>query len=83
MKTITKVVEDISIAVGVVLGVQQIETILGIVLLIFQIGLILFKVIRSLIEHIKKKDLDGIEQDLQDGIEQIEHLTDKDKDGEQ
>ena len=83
MKTITKVIEDVSIAVGVVLGVQQIETILGIILLVFQIGMILFKVTRSIIDHIKKKDLDGVEQDLQDGIDQIEHLTGKDKhDGE-
>lgn len=79
--TISKVLEDVSIAFGVVLGVNQIETILGIVLLVFQIGLIIFKCVRSIVEHVKKKDLDGIEKDLEDASKQIEDLSDKKKDG--
>ena len=81
MKTFTNVIENISIALGVSLGIAQIETILGIILLVFQIILILFKCGRSIYLHVKNKDVDGIQNDLEDTIKQIEHL--KDKDGKQ
>lgn len=81
MKTISKVIEDVSIVLGVSLGIAQIETILGIVLLVFQIGLIIYKLIRSIIDKIKKKDYDGIENDIKNATDEIEKLTPKDKDG--
>ena len=82
MKNITNVMEDVSIGLGITLGISEIKTILGIVLLVFQIVLIIYKMVRAIIKKIKNKDYDGVEQELNDGIHQIEeHLKDKSEDG--
>ena len=81
MKNTTNILEDISIVFGVTIGIAQIESILGIIILVFQIILILYKFVRTIINRIKNKDYDGIEKDIKDTTEQLEHLSDKDKDG--
>lgn len=81
MKNVTNILEDVSIVFGVTIGVTQIESILGIIILVFQIVLILYKGTRKIIEKIKKKDLDGIEEDLKETTDELEKLSNKDKDG--
>lgn len=76
-KNVLDVVESISIALGVVVSIETIYTILGIVLLAFQIGLILYKVIKSIVEHAKHKEYDEIEHDIEKGIEDIENVIEK------
>ena len=73
--------EDVSIVFGVTIGIAQIETILGIIVLAFQIILILYKCGMKIYEHIKNKDVKGIETDLKETIDELENLSDKNKDG--
>ena len=64
---------------GISVSLPQIETILGIVILVFQIVLILWKVGRKIYDHFKNKQYDKIEEDLNDGISQIEDLKNRNK----
>ena len=81
MKNITNILEDVSIVFGVTIGLSQIQTILGIIVLAFQCILIIYKCCVRIYNHAKKKDLDGIEQDLEETIDALENLSDKDKNG--
>ena len=73
--------EDVSIVFGVTIGLSQIQTILGIIILVFQIVLIIYKCVMKIYEHIKNKDAKGIETDLKETIDELEKLSEKDKDG--
>ena len=81
MKNITNILEDVSIVFGVTIGISQIETILGIIVLTFQIILILVKCGNKIYHHIKDKDVKGVETDLQETIDELEKISDKNKDG--
>lgn len=72
------VVENASIVLGVTISLQTIYSILGIILLIFQIGLIVYKVVRSIVEHAKNKEYDKIENDIESGINDIQNVVNKD-----
>lgn len=76
------IVEDVLIVAGVGLSLVDLQTIMGIILLAVQLGLILFKGIRKILESIKKKDADGVEQGLNDIKDEIESITPKDKSGD-
>ena len=71
------IIENISIALGISLSLTQIQTIMGIVLLAFQIGLILTKVIIKLVQHIKAGKLDEAVKDIEDAQEEIKDATKK------
>ena len=81
VKNITNIMEDVSIVFGVTIGLSQIQTILGIIILVFQIILIIYKCGLKIYERIKNKDAKGIETDLKETIDELEKLSDKDKDG--
>ena len=66
---------------GVTIGLSQIQTILGIVVLTFQCVLIIYKCVRNIIKHVKEKDADGVQKDLEETIDALENLSEKDKDG--
>ena len=76
------IVEDVLIVAGVGISLVDLQTIMGIILLAVQLGLILFKGIRKILESIKKKDADGVEQGLNDIKDGIESITPKDKSGD-
>ena len=80
MKT-SNLLEDVSIVFGVTIGLAQIETILGIIILSFQILLIGYKMIRNIIKDVKNRDYDSIEEDIKDATDKLNKLTNKDKDG--
>ena len=80
MKNIN-IIEDVSIVFGVTIGLSQIQTILGIVVLVFQCVLIIYKCVRNIIKHVKEKDADGVQKDLEETIDALENLSEKDKDG--
>ena len=80
MKNIN-ILEDVSIVFGVTIGLSQIQTILGIIVLTFQVLLIIYKCVVRIINHAKNKDVNAIQKDLEETIDDLEKLSDKDKDG--
>ena len=81
VKNVTNILEDVSIVFGVTIGLSQIQTILGIIVLSFQVILIIFKCVMKIIGHVKNKDVAAIEHDLEETIESLENLSDKNKNG--
>lgn len=57
-------VENCLVGVGLAMGIANIETMLGIILVCIQIAIILGRTIVAIIDKIKKKDYNGIEEDL-------------------
>lgn len=72
------VVENTSIVLGVAISLETIYSVMGIILLAFQIGLIVYKVIKSIVTHVKHKEYDKIEEDIEHGISEIQNVVDKD-----
>ena len=70
------VVDNVLIVCGVTIALVDIQTILGIIILAFQVILIIYRLVRGIIEHYKNKEYDKIETDIQNGIEQIQNLSD-------
>lgn len=75
-------IENISIALGVSVGINQIESVLGIILLVFQIILLTCKLFTKLKVRIKEidtalttGDLDVVDDILEDVEEHIENYV--------
>ena len=68
--------EDCLIASGVTISLIDLQTILGIIILSFQIVLILFKVGKRIYNAIKKKDINEIENAFKDGVEDLQNISD-------
>lgn len=56
---------------GITLGISQIESVLGIILLIFQVALILWKTVSAIIKAIKTKDESIIDEGLEETIDSL------------
>ena len=69
--------EDVLIIGGIAIGISQIYTILGIIILSLQIILILYKFGYRIYELIKKKKYDEIDDVIEDTTHQLEQLSDK------
>lgn len=78
MKSIN-IIEDVLIVGGVALSLTNIYTIMGIVLLSFQIVLILVKAGIKIYQHIKNGKMDEAVKDIEDAQKEIEDVTKKDK----
>lgn len=76
MKQIS-IVEDVLIVFGVSLSLTQLYTIMGIVLLAFQIGLIIAKVVIKVVQHVKAGKLEEAVKDIEEGQKEIEDATKK------
>ena len=74
---VLNILEDVTIAGGVAIGISTIETILGIIILSVQILIILYKAITKIIELVKKKKYDEIDDALEETKDQLEDLKDK------
>lgn len=72
-------VENVLIILGTTFGIQQIESILGIVILILQVLLVLYKVGYKVYLKIKEKKYDEIDDVVEEGIDNIEDLTNKER----
>ncbi len=74
--TLINKLEDISLVLGISLGLTQIETLLGIIILGFQLVLILFKCFRSLYNTIKSKKytIEDLENIIKGTTEDLEKL---------
>lgn len=82
-------IENCLVGVGLAMGIGNIETILGIVLVCIQICIILGRTIVAIIDKAKNKDYNGIEEDLRKTEEEmkeyykyLEELDEKNKDKE-
>lgn len=71
--------ENALIILGTTFGIQQIESILGIVILILQVLLVLYKVGYKVYLKIKEKKYDEIDDVVEEGIDNIEDLTNKER----
>lgn len=67
-------IENATIALGVAFGISNIESVLGIILLALQVGLILWKVGYKVYLRIKYKQLDKIQKDIEDAMNELEHI---------
>ena len=67
-------IENTTIALGVAFGISNIESILGIILLGLQVGLILWKVGYKVYLRIKYKQLDKIQKDIEDAMTELEQI---------
>lgn len=66
--------ENITIALGTAIGLSQIQTILGIIVLGFQVLLIIYKVFNKIRKRIANKEYDKIEEDLEEAKNELEKL---------
>lgn len=71
----TNVLEDCLIASGITISLIDIQTILGILVLSFQVVLILIKTGKRIYNAIKNKNIGEIESAINDGKEQLEDLS--------
>jgi len=74
---VLNILEDATIVGGVAVGLSTIQTILGIIILSVQVILILYKGIRKIVELVKKKKYDEIDDALEKTKDQLEDLKDK------
>lgn len=68
------------IVLGSLLGISQLESILGIILLSVQVILVLWKCGRKIYESVKDKRLKDVDEALKDAQEELEELKDNLKD---
>lgn len=68
------IIENATIALGVAFGITNIESILGIVVLVLQVALILWKVCYKVYLRIKYKQLDKIQDDIEKAIGELEQI---------
>lgn len=68
------VIENATIALGVAFGITNIESILGIILLVLQVVLILWKVGYKVYLRIKYKQLDKIQDDIEKAMGELEQI---------
>lgn len=84
MNNVKNVVDYSLIAVGSVISFANIETILGIVLLIIQISWLLTKLIYKIVITINKKgNLDELDKEVTDITEVIETIIEENQDGDE
>ena len=74
---VQNIIEDVLIVSGITISLIDIQQVLSIILLVFDVCWILWKFGYKLYKHIKNKQFDQIESDIKDGKDEIEHLIDK------
>lgn len=67
-------IENATIALGVAFGITNIESILGIILLVLQVALILWKLGYKVYLRIKYKQLDKIQDDIEKTMGELEQI---------
>lgn len=80
MKVLDRI-EDVSILVGSAIGLSQIQTLLGIIILIFQLAIIIYKCVIKIIEHFKNKNYKQVVEELEKTKEELEKLKEGNNNG--
>ncbi len=78
-----KIISSVLASVSTFIGLTQIQTLLGILLTLINIGIIIYNLAYKLYSHIKNKDVEKITQDLQDTYNQLEKLQDEIKENKE
>ena len=68
-------IENALIILGSVVGIANIETLLGIILLVVQIGLLIFKGILLIRDKLKKNDVKGAIKEIKNLNEDLKNIT--------
>lgn len=79
MKT-QNIIEDVLIATGLTISLVDIQQILSIILLVFNVVWILVKCGVRIYEHIKNKNVHGVVDELEQTKNELEKLSDDVKD---
>lgn len=77
-KNVTKtlnVIEDVLIGFGIALSLDQIETLLGIIILATQVVLIIVKGVITIVNKIKEKKYTEVVEEIEKTKTEIEHVT--------
>ena len=77
------IIEDTLIATGITISLLDIQQVLSIILLVFNVLWILWKFGYRVYEHIKGKNYVEIGNDIKDAKDDLEKLTNKDSDKQQ
>lgn len=73
--------ENLTVVIGTALGLSQIETILGIILLVVQLAIVLYKGIYAIIKYVKNKEFNELIDDLENIKDELEDIK-KDVEGD-
>lgn len=80
MKNIHNTIDNILIALGATWSLANIQTLLGIIVLVFQILWLTFKLIVKIINNIKTKgNLDDLDKDVDKITDKINSIGDEDE----
>ena len=80
---VTSIIEDVLIGVGIAVSISDIQQVLSIILLVFNVCWILFKFGYKIYERIKNKQIKEIGDDIKETHDELETLSDSLKDSEQ
>lgn len=76
-KDIIKTFEVALMGGSAVYGLTNLYTILGIIILVLDLGLIILKIVTAVRDSINKNDTQAVEQAIQDAKEQIGHIQEQ------
>ena len=76
-KSINNIIDYSLISLGVVFSAQNIESIIGILLMCIQVVWLIAKMILKIKNHIKNKQFDKIDDTIEETIKDIEEVTKK------
>lgn len=83
MERISKIVEPLLLTTGVAYGLNNIQTILGVVIMVLQLGWLLAKLVIKIIDTIKSRGkLDDIKPDLDEVIDKLDEIKERYHHGE-
>lgn len=74
------IIEDVLIATGVTISLLDIQQILSIILLVFNVVWILVKFGVKIYEHIKQKNINAVVDDIKETKDELEQLSNNVKD---
>lgn len=81
-KTTSNIIDVTMLTIGTAFGLDQIETILGIIILVLQGVWILVKMVSKIIDHVKGKEYNKVQDDLKSGIDELKEIQKGDNDHE-
>jgi formiminotetrahydrofolate cyclodeaminase len=83
VKSPTNIIEDVLIGFGITVSLIDIQQVLSIILLVLNVGWLLVKLVLKIVEHVKKKQYDQIDDDIKETIDGIEEIKNHDDDSKE
>jgi len=83
VKSPINIVEDVLIGFGITVSLIDIQQVLSIILLVLNVGWLLIKLVLKIVEHVKKKQYDQIDDDIKETIDGIEEIKNHDDDSKE